>query len=228
MRFPGFAFATREQPRGARGTEACHRGEHDAAAATDSGRKKTCKMSQKYLKSIDMKRKRFRFLMHKPDYPPEVAAEIQACVAPHSPRTSPHPLTPAPLRQSRIRECAAVVKGKSLPLFSSVFDFFLLYCPPTVFEDISSPRHKRKRAAPSESETTADRPSAASLFDDHAATSAQLPAQPPPAAETAPPPPASESRAAKSSPFRPLLRLLLRYHSPPPPYSQAGIARSTL
>jgi hypothetical protein len=127
--------------------------------------------------------------------------------APHSPRTSPHPLTPAPLRQSRIRECAAVVKGKSLPLFSTVFGFFLLYCPPTVFEDIPSPRHKRKRAAPSESETTADRPSAASLFDDHAATSAQLPAQPPPAAETAPPPPASESRAAKSSPFRPLLHL---------------------
>ena len=29
-----------------------------------------------------MKRKRFRFLMHKPDYPPEVAAEIQACVLP--------------------------------------------------------------------------------------------------------------------------------------------------
>jgi hypothetical protein len=26
----------------------------------------------------DMKRKRFRFLVHKPDYPPEVAAEIQA------------------------------------------------------------------------------------------------------------------------------------------------------
>jgi hypothetical protein len=25
-----------------------------------------------------MKRKRFRFLVHKPDYPPEVAAEIQA------------------------------------------------------------------------------------------------------------------------------------------------------
>lgn len=42
-----------------------------------------------------------------------------------TPRTSPHPLTPAPLRQSRIRECAAVVKGEFLPLFSfpSVFVF---------------------------------------------------------------------------------------------------------
>jgi hypothetical protein len=131
-----------------------------------------------------------------------------------TPRTSPHPLTPAPLRQSRIRECAAVVKGEFLLIFSfpSVFFIFLLCGPPTVFEDIPSPRHKRKRSAPSESETAADRPSAASIFDEHAAASAQLPAQPPPAVETAPPPPASESRAAKSSPFRPLLPFLLRYH----------------
>ena len=80
--------------------------------------------------TTNMKRKRFRFLVHKPDYPPEVAAEIQACIL--SPRTSPHPLAitfclihsqlPSAsstqyrlLLQSRIKECAAVVKGKSRP-----------------------------------------------------------------------------------------------------------------
>ena len=134
--------------------------------------------------------------MHKPDYPAEVAAEIQACIA--SVLASIRNLTHALLLQSRIRECAAVVKGKALPpitLFPHLTRF-----SSAVFEDLPTPPGKKKRAARSEDAPCAERPPAERPFDEHTATTAQAAAEAPASAETAPPAPATESRAAKSSP----------------------------
>lgn len=144
-----------------------------------------------------------------------------------------------PLLQSRIKECAAVVKGKSFPFVP--FLQLLTSCSLAVFEDLPTPRHKRKRV-PHEDATSADHPPAAGPFDEHSAMAAQSSAQAPEAAETAAPaaaplPPASESRADKSSPSRPsthpiscsLLTTQSHSLSPSPPLrSQACTTRSAL
>jgi hypothetical protein len=62
----------------------------------------------------EMKRKRFRFLMHKPDYPAEVAAEIQ--VSTHSSFLSHNPSSPtsfAPLPTRRASESAPTLSKAS-------------------------------------------------------------------------------------------------------------------
>ena len=165
-----------------------------------------------------MKRKRFRFLMHKPDYPAEVAAEIQACIAPVT-ASIRNLLTHALLLQSRIRECAVVVKGKALPPIS-LFPHLTRFSS-AVFEDLPTPPGKKKRAARAEDAPCAERPPAERPFDEHSATTAQAAAaaEAPASAETAPPAPATESRAAKSSP-RPstsvILSLLLTARLTPP------------
>ena len=151
----------------------------------------------------EMKRKRFRFLMHKPDYPAEVAAEIQ--VSTHSSfchtLPPPPPLSPLYLPGAHQRVRRRCQRHRKPPHFLCCI---ISLSSTAVFEEPPTPRNKRKRAAPAEDAAAAESAPGAGPFAEHSATRAQTPAQPPAVVEDAPVVPAPESRATKCIFIHPL------------------------